>query len=89
MRDHRRNCCSRRRDMDQISERIEVDPATLHGAPHISGTRVPVYMILGFLGDGLAPEEIIEQHYPHITREDVLACVRYARQAVQEEVHVT
>ena len=74
--------------MAESIERIEVDPAVLHGAPRIAGTRVPVDIILGFLGDGLTPEEIIEQHYAHITREDVLACVRYARQAVQEEIHV-
>jgi uncharacterized protein (DUF433 family) len=75
--------------MTDIIERIETDPAVLHGKPHIVGTRVPVDIILGFLGDGLTPEEIIKQHYPHITREDVLACVRYARQAVQEEVYVS
>lgn len=74
--------------MREIIERIEVDPAVLHGAPHITGTRIPVDIILGFLGDGLTPEEIIGQHYPQITREDVLACVRYARQAVQEEIYV-
>jgi len=74
--------------MAESTERIAVDAAVLHGAPHVAGTRVPVDIILGFLGDGLTPEEIIEQHYPHITREDVLACVRYARQAVQEEIHV-
>ena len=75
--------------MVEIIERIEVDPAILHGKPHIVGTRIPVDIILGFLGDGLTPEEIIKQHYPHITREDVLACVRYARQAVQEEIYVS
>ena len=74
--------------MVKIIERIEVDPAILHGKPHISGTRVPVDVILGFLGNGLTPEEIIKQHYPHITKEDILACVRYARQVVQEEIYV-
>lgn len=75
--------------MTEIIERIEADPAILHGKPHITGTRVPVDIILGFLGDGLTPEEIIKHHYPHITKEDILACLRYARQAVQEEVYVS
>jgi len=74
--------------MTEIIERIEVDPAILHGKPRIAGTRVPVDIILGFLGDGLTPEEIVKRHYPHITREDILACVRYARQAVREEIYV-
>ena len=75
--------------MTEIIDRIEADPAVLHGKPHISGTRVPVDIILGFLGDGLTPEDIIKHHYPHITKEDILACLRYARQAVQEEVYVS
>ena len=75
--------------MVKIMERIEIDPEILHGKPHIAGTRVPVDIILGFLGDGLTPEEIIKQHYSHIAKEDILACVRYARQAVDEEVYVS
>lgn len=74
--------------MVKIIERIEVDLEILHGKPHIAGTRVPVEIILGFLGEGLTPEEIIKQHYPHINKEDILACVRYARQAVEEEIYV-
>jgi uncharacterized protein (DUF433 family) len=68
-----------------IIERIEVTPDVLHGKPHIAETRVPVDIILGLLGDGLTPEEIIERHYPHITRDDILACIRYARQIVEDE----
>ena len=74
--------------MVKIIERIETDREILHGKPHIAGTRVPVDIILGFLGDGLTSEEIIKQHYPHITKEDILACVRYARQAVEEEIYM-
>jgi uncharacterized protein (DUF433 family) len=66
-------------------DRIEITPGVLHGKPHIAGTRVPVDIILGLLGDGLSPEEIIKQHYPHITRDAILACVRYARQIVIDE----
>ena len=71
--------------MAKIAERVEAEPEVLHGKPHIAGTRVPVDIILGFLGDGLTPEEIIKQHYPHITKEDILACVQYARQIVEDE----
>ena len=75
--------------MVKIMERIEIDPEVLHGKPHIAGTRIPVDIILGFLGDGLTPEEIIKQHYSHIVKEDILACVRYARLAVDEEIYVS
>jgi uncharacterized protein (DUF433 family) len=72
-------------DMAEIIERIEVTPDLLHGKPHIAGTRVPVDIILGLLGDGLTPEEIIRQHYPGIFKDDILACIRYARQIVEDE----
>ena len=69
----------------KIAERIEVDPQVHHGKPVIAGTRVPVHMVLGLLASGLSPEEIIRDYYDHITKEDILACIRYAQQLVEEE----
>jgi uncharacterized protein (DUF433 family) len=71
--------------MAQIAERIIVDPQLHHGKPVIAGTRVPVHMVLGLLANGLTPEEIMRDYYEHITREDVLACIRYAQNLVEEE----
>lgn len=71
--------------MPDTIELIEITPEILHGKPHIAGTRVPVDIVLGLLGDGLSPEEIIKQHYPHITRDAILSCIRYARQVVKDE----
>lgn len=72
----------------KIAERIEVDPHICHGKPRIAGTRIPVEIILGLLGDGLTPKEIIAKCYPHLTEEDILACIRYAHSLVrEEEVH--
>lgn len=42
-------------------------------------------MILGLLGNGVTSEEIIRDYYDHITKEDILACVRYANSVVEEE----
>ncbi len=73
----------------KIAERIEVDPNTCHGKPRIAGTRIPVEIILGLLGDGLTPKEIIAKCYPDLAEEEILACIRYAHSLVQEEeVHV-
>jgi uncharacterized protein (DUF433 family) len=69
----------------KIAERIEADPAVHHGKPVIAGTRVPVHMVLGLLANGLTPEEIIRDYYDHITKEDILACLRYAQALVEEE----
>jgi len=69
----------------RIADRIEINPKVLHGKPHIAGTRVPVDIILGLLADGLTVEQVIRDHYPHIKKEDVLACIRYAKQMIEEE----
>jgi len=71
--------------MVKIADRIEVDPKVHHGKPVIAGTRVPVHMILGLLGTGMAFEEILQDYYDHITKEDILACIRYAHSLVEEE----
>jgi uncharacterized protein (DUF433 family) len=42
-------------------------------------------MVLGLLANGLTPEEIIRDYYDHITKEDILACIRYAQALVEEE----
>jgi len=42
-------------------------------------------MILELLGSGVTSEEIIKDYYDGITREDVLACIRYANSLVEEE----
>ena len=75
--------------MGIIADRIEVNPEICHGKPVIAGTRVPIHMILGLLAEGLTPEEIIENYYDHITKEDILACIRYAKSLVEEEEVVT
>jgi len=69
----------------KIASHIEVDPAIHHGKPVIAGSRVPVYMVLGLLSNGLTPDEIVKDYYEHIAREDILACVRYAKTLVEEE----
>ncbi len=64
--------------MVKIADRIELNPEVLHGKPVIAGTRVPVNTIWGLLASGLSPEEIIRDYYDHLTKEDILACIKYA-----------
>ncbi|MEA3485142.1 MAG: DUF433 domain-containing protein [Candidatus Aerophobetes bacterium] len=49
--------------MAKIADRIEVNPNIHHGKPVIAGTRVPVHMILGLLGNGVTFEEISSQSH--------------------------
>ena len=57
--------------------RISVNPEILHGKPCIAGTRIPVYLIIEMIEHGLTFNEIIEE-YPHITLDDIKACLRFA-----------
>lgn len=64
--------------------RIVLDPAILLGKPLIRGTRVSVEFVLGLLAQGWTAEDVVAD-YPPVTREDVLACLAYARDAIQGE----
>jgi uncharacterized protein (DUF433 family) len=66
-------------DLDAL---ITCNPEICHGKPVIKGTRIPVELVLGLIEEGADNEEIIEM-YPHITKVDIHACVRYARKAIE------
>ncbi|MGH2459402.1 MAG: DUF433 domain-containing protein [Chloroflexota bacterium] len=65
-------------------ERIEVNPKVMLGKPIIRGTRVPVELILRKLGEGATDEELLDA-YPQLSREDLLAAIRYAADVVGHE----
>lgn len=69
---------------EQPVTRIVIDPTVLAGKPVIAGTRLSVEFIIGLLADGW-PEDDIVANYPDIRREDILACLAYARDALQAE----
>lgn len=59
-------------------DRITIDTDICHGKPCIRGMRWPVEVVLDLLGSGMSIEEIIEDH-PELEKDDVLACLNYAR----------
>lgn len=60
---------------------IIIDPKIMVGKPIIKGTRITVQQILGLLAQGITIQEIL-QEYPHITKEDIFACLSFAQQAL-------
>ncbi|MGC9024991.1 MAG: DUF433 domain-containing protein [Chloroflexia bacterium] len=71
-----------------LAERITVDPNILLGKPVITGTRIPVYLILNLLAAGYTPQRITEA-YPGLTVDDIRAALEYAEQRLRyEEVHI-
>jgi uncharacterized protein (DUF433 family) len=59
-----------------INTYITSDPEILLGKPIIRGTRIPVYLIVGFAETGLTPAEIVDD-YPDLTLEEVEAAIAY------------
>lgn len=64
-------------------DRITVDPNRMRGLPCIRDTRVTVSAVLGQLAAGSSVEQVLAD-YPYLEREDVLAALEYAAEAVQE-----
>ncbi len=56
-------------------DRITVNPAILGGKPVVRGTRLSVEFIIDLLASGMSESEILAD-YPHLTREDIQACLR-------------
>ena len=61
------------------------DPKVMMGKPVVSGTRITVDLVLEKLGSGESIEAMLEAH-PRITREGVLAALRFAAQALRAEI---
>jgi uncharacterized protein (DUF433 family) len=70
-------------DMPQ-HPRITLDPAVLSGKPVIKGTRLAVDFVIGLLADGWQEGDILE-NYPGLKREDITACLAYARDVLSSE----
>ena len=65
--------------------RIESNPAVMMGKPVIAGTRITVEGILERLAHGESMEDILEAH-PRLKRDDMLAALEFAAQALRGDV---
>jgi uncharacterized protein (DUF433 family) len=64
-------------------DRISIKPSVCHGKPCVKGTRIWVSLILDFLATGTTAEQLLEE-YPHLTIEDIQACLAYGAEAARE-----
>lgn len=65
-------------------DRVVVKADVMGGKPCITGTRVPVDLILRYLGDGQSPAQIVEA-FPGLSVEDVLAAAAFAADVIGDE----
>lgn len=67
------------------TQRITSDPDIMMGKPVVEGTRITVESILDELGAGRTIEQLLEAH-PRLTREGVLAAVRFGAEVLRADV---
>ena len=65
--------------------RLVCDPEILGGKPVLEGTRLSIELILGLLAEGMTSDEIAGA-YPEVTPEDLKAVLRYAAEALHNDV---
>jgi uncharacterized protein (DUF433 family) len=65
----------------EIAQGITVDPEVMVGKPVVKGTRIPVELVLAQLAYNPDLNELFAA-YPHLTVEDVKACLAFARSLV-------
>lgn len=71
-------------DEAKLLERITVNPGIFGGKPIVRGRRLAVEHVLGMLAAGDTLDDLVAA-YPWLEREDVLACLAYARRVVGHE----
>jgi uncharacterized protein (DUF433 family) len=70
--------------MEQIFNRITIDPAVLGGKPTFGNKRIAVETILEFLAAGESQEEILRQ-YPSLEHADIQAALEFATELMKRK----
>lgn len=68
----------------KLLNRIVIDPRIMVGKPVIKWTRIPVYMIVKQIAQGMTVKEILED-YPRLKKEDIKAALLYCAEVVEDE----
>ena len=66
----------------ELMERITVNPDQCGGRPCVRGMRIRVSDVLDLLAAGLSVDDVVIE-LPDLERDDIAACLRFARAAPQ------
>ena len=70
-------------DRNKLLNRIVINPNVMVGKPVIRGTRLTVQHILNLLAHGETAEEVL-QEYEGLTHDDILACIMFAAEIMED-----
>jgi len=73
--------------MEELLERVVIDPNVLAGKPVIKGTRIPVYLIIELIASGMTVRNVLKE-YPELNEDDVKAALLYASKLLEKEITV-
>ena len=65
-------------------DRIEMKKDVLCGKAVVKGTRLSVQHLVGLLAQGWSEQDVMDA-YPGLSRDDLLACLKYAAESVANE----
>ena len=69
--------------MNELFNRITVNPGVMTGLPCIRGLRIPVSTIHGLMAAVSAMEELLAE-YPDLEQDDLRACMAYGAWRLRE-----
>ena len=71
-------------------DRIIFNPQIHFGKPVVKGTRITVQNVLELVNESLTFDQIIQDYYPDLKKEDIHACLQYAIALVAaEDFHIS
>ena len=73
--------------MENLLNRITLNPDVCHGKPTIRNKRYTVNLILDLLTSGMTEKEILDD-YPALEKEDILACLAYAARLTRTKTYI-
>jgi uncharacterized protein (DUF433 family) len=71
-------------EQHELLERITANREIFGGKPIIRGMRISVELILSLLAQGDSQEDVLAD-YPDLERDDIRACLAYARAAIAND----
>lgn len=73
--------------MENLLDRITLNPDICHGKPTIRNKRYTVDLILDLLTSGMKEKDILDD-YPALEKEDIFACLAYAARLTRTKTYV-
>ena len=73
--------------MEELLNRVIIDPRILAGKPVTKGTRIPVYLIVELIANGMRTRDLLKE-YPELKEKDIKAALLYASKLLQKEITV-